>query len=301
MASLREWRRKIKSVKSTQQITRAMKMVAAARMRKAQQSILSSRPFAARMEKMVMDLSFAEKRARELSGRAGQVHPFFERSSSGHAGLLLIASDKGLCGGFNANLLREALGWLRKNSGKKIYAAVVGKKGANFLSRYFGGDPDFKIISQLVDIFPKAGFVHAELLGRALTECYEKAPLRSVTVIYNEFKSAVQQRVVSAEILPMLPPASADGGRVFQEFSFEPDRTQLIHSLLPRYFKAQLFRFLLESQAAELAARMNAMDAATKNADDLIETLTLRLNQTRQAIITREIAELVGGAEALAS
>ena len=107
--------------------------------------------------------------------------------------------------------------------------------------------------------------------------------------------------MVSPEILPNLPPASADGGRVFQEFSFEPDRTQLINSLLPRYFKAQLFRFLLESQAAELAARMNAMDAATKNADDLIETLTLRLNQTRQAIITREIAELVGGAEALAS
>ncbi|MBI4057537.1 MAG: F0F1 ATP synthase subunit gamma [Elusimicrobia bacterium] len=157
---------------------------------------------------------------------------------------------------------------------------------------------DLKVVGELVGIFPRVGFAQAEILGKAVLEAYAQQDLSGVTVIYGEFKSIAQQRVIQKMLLPLEPPAEKP---ILTDFSFEPDREQLLDTLLPRYIKAQLYRILLESQAAELAARMNAMEAASKNAGELISGLTLRLNRTRQAIITKEIAELVGGAEALAS
>ncbi len=297
MASLREIRRKIKSVKSTQQITKAMKMVAAARMRRAQGSILASRPFALKLEQAVSQLSRAQA-ATEAEGASAAYAAFFTPRSQGRPCLVLVTSDKGLCGAFNTNLIRAAIDWLRRQKGAPISMAVVGKKGRDFIHRLRDSHP--RLLAELSGIFPKVSFAHAELLGKPLLDAYLTGEISSVSVIYNEFKSVASQKVVEYPLLPVAPPAAA-GQEASVEFLFEPRREELLAALLPRAFKAQLYRILLESQAAELAARMNAMDSASKNAGELIGSLTLGLNRTRQGIITREIAELVGGAEALAS
>lgn len=293
MASLREIRRKIKSVRSTQQITRAMKMVSAARMRRAQGAILSSRPFAVRLEETVSELALLEA--------AGPSHPFFEQRPDERPGLLLVTGDRGLCGAFNAGLLRTAAAWLRARQGKPVAAVLVGRKGRDFVRRL--RDAGVESLTEVVGIFPKVAFKHAELAGEALCERFMDGRLTSVTAIYSEFKSVVVQRVVEQTLLPVPPrreTPSLEGLRAYG-FKFEPGRRELLAALLPRTVKAEIYRILLESQAAELAARMNAMDAATRNAGELIGHMTLELNRTRQAMITREIAELVGGAEALAS
>ena len=297
MASLREIRRKIKSVKSTQQITKAMKMVAAARMRRAQSSILSARPFAVKMEDMIRDLALVEIAAAKQEGREAQLHPFFQAREGRKVGLVLVTADKGLCGAFNGNLLRFTAGWLREHRDDEVTVFAVGRKGRDFLRRV----KTLTLASQMAGVFPKINFAHAELLGKEIIDAYVEKGLSRVVVVYNEFKSVVVQRIVVKDLLP-LPMPAADPTRVpiSEQFLFEPDQEGLLRALLPRYLKAQLYRILLESQAAELAARMNAMDAASKNAGELIGAMTLSMNRTRQAMITKEIAELVGGAEALA-
>jgi F-type H+-transporting ATPase subunit gamma len=298
MASLREIRRKIKSVKSTEQITKAMKMVAAARMRRSQQAILAARPFAAKMEGLVRGLAGLERDSDIAAGREIQIHEFFDVRKDGPVCLVLVTADKGLCGAFNSNLLRAAVDWLKAHQGKKVCLAVVGRRGRDFAHRLSGYD--FEILTELSGIFPKVSFAHAELLGQAVMDAYSRKGLSSVTLLYNEFKSVALQRLLSAPLLPIPAPESAAEGQL-PDYGFEPGRQELLGALLPRYVKAQLFRVLLESQAAELAARMNAMDAASKNAKELRQALILGANRQRQANITKELAELVGGAEALAS
>lgn len=297
MASLRDIRRNIKSVKSTQQITYAMKMVAAARIRKAQSAILSSRPFAVKMAQMIEDL---HQELVDGDIRKSAVYNLSApRPEAAAAGLVFITSDKGLCGAFNTNLIKAAIAWLRKNEKKKIYAFVAGKKARDFVRRL---KLDIEVVHESVGIFPRVGYVHAELLGKALLEAYGKYPIGSVTLIYNEFKSMMSQKVVETELLPLGKLEGAGGLRQagrFSNFLFEPEKTALLESLLPRYVKGQLYRFLLESQAAELSARMNAMESASKNASELIESLTLKLNRLRQSMITKELSEIVSGAEAL--
>jgi F-type H+-transporting ATPase subunit gamma len=301
MASLREIRRKIKSVKSTEQITKAMKMVAAARMRKSQLAIIAARPFAVKMEQMARDLAAIETGAVDAGQDDGPVvHSFFQQRTEGPVALVLVTGDKGLCGAFNSNLIKAAIEWLKQNEGKKVYVAAVGRKGRDFLHRLKGYD--FEVITELAGIFPKVNFTHAELLGSAAIEAYETKGLQSVTVIYNEFRSVAVQRLVTTKLLPIPAPQAAElKNTSVADYGFEPSRPELLAALLPRYVKAQLYRVMLESQASELAARMNAMDAASKNAKELRENLNLDLNRQRQGIITREIAELVGGAEALSS
>ena len=298
MASLRDIRRKIKSVKSTEQITKAMKMVAAARMRRSQAAILAARPFAVKMEELIRDLH-AVHRARDAEGECPEgVRDFFEAPAGGPAGLILITGDKGLCGAFNTTLMRAALDWTREQERRRRYLAVVGRKGRDFARRLRGSGCE--VLFEMAGIFPKVGFHHAEMLGKALIDAYREKGLARWDVVYNEFKSAAQQRLVRETFLPAArfdsddAPLSADCG-------FEPDYARLLQALLPRYIKAQLYRMLLESQAAELSARMNAMDAASKNAAELRESLDVAANRQRQAMITKEIAELVGGAEALAA
>ena len=298
MASLREIRRKIKSVKSTEQITKAMKMVAAARMRRSQSQILASRPFAVRMEALVKDLAALEVRADIEAGRDVRVHPFFDQRGEGHEALIIVTADKGLCGAFNSNLIRAAIDWLKPRSAQKTYSALVGRKGRDFAQRVRGFD--FEVLIELAGIFPKVNFTHAEILGKAVIDAYEGQGLSRVTAIYNELKSVAVQKLVTTQLLPIPTPVAADE-KTLADYGFEPERQELLCALLPRYVKAQLYRILLESQASELAARMNAMDSASKNAKELREDLNLSLNRQRQAIITKEIAELVGGAEALAA
>jgi len=298
MASLRDIRKHISSVKSIKQITYAMKMVAAARIKRAQSSILASRPFAVEMDRLIADL-YAELGEQDLEGtRASEL--FRERPAGGPLCLVLVTADKGLCGSFNTNLLKAAAGWLKENRGRKIYALAVGRKGRDFLRRLKG--LDLEIVHELVGVFPKAGYVHAQLLADAALKLYGEKPVESVTLIYNEFKSLLAQRIVTDRLLPLkmhiAQNASVDGRRS-GDFAFEPVKAELLGALLPRHIGAQLYRMLLESQAAELAARMSAMEAASKNASELIEDLTLKMNKTRQTMITTELNEIVSGSEAL--
>jgi F-type H+-transporting ATPase subunit gamma len=297
MASLRDIRKHIASVKSIKQITYAMKMVAAARIKRAQSSILASRPFAVEMDRLIGDL-YCELGEDDLAGtRAREL--FCERPAGGPLCLVLVTADKGLCGSFNTNLLKAAAGWLKVHRGRKICAVAVGRKGRDFLKRLKG--LDLELVHEMVGIFPKAGYVHAQLLTDAVLKLYGERPVERVTLIYNEFKSMVTQKIVTDQLLPIKGHILACGakGGLSADFGFEPRKAELLSALLPRHLGAQLYRTLLESQAAELAARMSAMEAASKNASELIDGLTLKMNKTRQAMITTELNEIVSGAEAL--
>ncbi len=300
MASLRDIRKHISSVKSIKQITYAMKMVAAARIKRAQGAILASRPFAAEMDRLIADL-YRELGDEDLAGTPARML-FEERPADGSVCLVLVTADKGLCGSFNTNLLKAAAAWIRENRGRKIYVVAVGRKGRDFLRRLKGLDMEF--VHELVGIFPKAGYVHAQLLSEAILKLYSGRPVANVTLIYNEFKSMMAQQIVTDQLLPLkkhiLENGSAARGRT-DDFSFEPRKDALLDALLPRHIGAQLYRTLLESQAAELAARMSAMEAASKNAAEIIEDLTLKMNKTRQTMITTELNEIVSGSEALNS
>ncbi len=298
MASLREYRKKIKTIKSTQQITKAMKMVAAARLRKAQSRIISARPFAWKMRDLLMD----------LSGKLGTVplgtvpnfpHPLLQTNKSNKIAILMVTADKGLCGSFNTNIVRKTLEVIQEKKEKEILFLAVGRKGRDFFKR-----SNYPITNEYVNIFNQLSYTHAEIIGQDLIKLYLDKKLSEVLVVYNEFKTVMQQKLTVERLLPIGKLGTVPLGTVpnFQDnvdFIYEPPREKLLDALLPRYIKSQIFRILLESFAAELGARMSAMDSATKNAKELIDLLVLKLNRTRQAMITREIAELVGGAEAL--
>lgn len=290
MPSLREYRKKIKSVKSTQQITKAMKMVAAARLRKAQSRILSARPFAIKMHDLLTDLA-----GRVITDELDSPppHPLLQSFPSNKVAVLLVTADKGLCGSFNTNLIKKASEVLRENEGKEIKFFIVGRKGRDFFKRL-----GYPLVNEYVNIFNALSYTHAEIIGKDLIEIFLKEQLAEVLLIYNEFKSVIQQRLIVERLLPVARPAKLLAEQKI-EFLYEPEKAKLLDALLWRCIKSQIFRVLLESAAAELGARMSAMDSATKNAGELIDHMTLKLNRTRQAMITREIAELVGGAEAL--
>ncbi|MEQ1917883.1 MAG: ATP synthase F1 subunit gamma [Elusimicrobiota bacterium] len=299
MASLRELRSKIKSTKSTEQITKAMKMVAAARMRKSQLAILAARPFAAKMERMVRELALLEVRSDAAAKQAVQIHPFFDKRAEGPELLVLVTGDKGLCGAFNSNVIRASLEWFRQRRDQKTYCIAVGRKGRDVVQRIKG--QQIETAFELVGIFPKITFTHADLLGQAVLDAYLDKGVSKVTVLYNEFKSVATQRLLTVAVLPIPVPETGGEAALLPDYGFEPGRQELLGALLPRHIKAQFYRILLESQAAELASRMNAMDSASKNAKEMREGYVLDANRTRQAMITKEIAELVGGAEALAA
>jgi F-type H+-transporting ATPase subunit gamma len=286
MASLREIRRKIKSVKSTQQITKAMKMVAASRLRRAQARILSARPFANKMEEMMRHLLFRVEQDKP--------HRLFVPGAGTKRALLLMTSDKGLCGGFNANLIRQALSYIRQYGIQNTDLFIVGKKGRDYFTRMRA-----PVSKEYLDIANNVSFAHAEIIAHDLMETFFAGSYAAVDMIYNEFKSVIQQKIVVKQLLPLVPSPSRGEEVTYPDYIFEPGKTAILESIIPRFIKAQLYRVLLESAAAELGARMSAMENATNNASDLIGTLTLTLNRTRQAAITKEILEVVSGAEAL--
>ena len=288
MASLRELRRKVKSVKSTQQITKAMKLVSAARLNRAQERILSARPFADKLELLLQELSYLIHANVETTL---EKHPLLRERTGKRMDVVLVTSDRGLCGGFNANLIRRALLFLRDHQDSDIHLWLIGKKGRDYFRRF-----SKRIEKEFVGLFQRLSFAQAELIGTDLIETFLKTDTREICFIYNEFKSRLKQELV---IKPLLPIRQMPGIQPRLDFIYEPDRAELLEELLPRYVKGQIFRILLESQAAELAARMTAMDNATNNAKELISSLTLTMNKVRQAGITKEIAEIVGGAEAL--
>jgi F-type H+-transporting ATPase subunit gamma len=280
VASLRELRRKVKSIKSTQQITKAMKLVAAARLTKAQERIVSARPFANKLETLLHALA-------QLKAE----HPFFKKRESNRLDLVLITADRGLCGGFNANLIRKTLHFLKDNEARDIHFWIVGRKGRDFFRRF-----SKKFEKEYIGIFQNLSFKQADLLGDDIMSAFLNSDSSEVIFIYNEFKSRIQQKLTVKTLLPIAPFEEVQPA---QDFIYEPSKEEILTGLLPRYIKAQIYRILLESQAAELAARMSAMESATNNARDLIYSLTLTMNKVRQAAITKEISEIVGGAEAL--
>lgn len=301
MESLRDIRQNIKAIKSTQQIMQTMKMISNARIRRAQDAMTAARPFAKKMYQMVDDLKQdilampqPDDAAESWAGR------FFINKTGNpkEVGLLVITGDKGLAGSFNAVILRSALHFLKANQDKEVFVFAVGKKGRDFLARL--KMPNLHLVYESVGIFPKVSYAHAELLGEAVLKTYFEQNLGSVTLIYNDFKSLASQNLVEQKFLPFHFEAT-ENKKDESDFLFEPGMLEIFKLLVPRLVKANMYRMLLESQAANLAATMNAMDAASKNAGELVAALGVKLNKVRQASITNEILDIVNGAEALNS
>ena len=289
MPSLLDLRRRIRAVKSTQQITKAMKAISASRLRRAQDAMTGARPFAAQMERV-------------LGGLATQVdtsaHPLLarrdEEAEAAPTLLVVVTADKGLCGSFNTNVIKTAGHVVVERGGPGLSLGLVGRKGRDFFRRR-GSDVRF----ELVNIFTALKYAHAQAIAREAIAAYTKGEVGSVRVVYNEFTSVMQQRVVVNEVLPIAPIATvAPDGEQPPDYLYEPEPAAIFDSLIPRYVEVQFYRALLESAAAEHAARLMAMEAATNNASEMIDDLTLYMNKVRQAKITGEIIEIVSGAEA---
>jgi F-type H+-transporting ATPase subunit gamma len=288
MASLQSLRRKIASVKNTQKITKAMKMVAAAKLKRAQDRILAARPYAVRMREILERVSQRVDR---------NIHPLFHRRPAHKVEIVAISSDRGLCGAFNANVLRRAVQVLEEHKarGAQVSVSVVGRKGLDFFRRR-----EWPIRAQWPGVFDRLTFEHAKDLGQDVIEHYTKGTFDELYVVSNDFKSVMQQEVLVRKALPIdlrdapeSPQAIQGGG-----YLYEPNEEEIFAGL-PEVVYILAYRILLESAAAEQAARMTAMDGATRNAGELIDKITLFYNKTRQAGITKELMDIVGGAEAL--
>lgn len=295
MPNLLDIRRRIKSVKNTQQITKAMKMVSAAKLRRAQDRVVAARPFANKMAEVLGELA---KRTDEDFH-----HPLLDYRGDQRYLLVLITADKGLCGGFNTNLTKAAQAFMRENAGKQIEIVAVGRKGRDFFRNRHA-----TISSEYLGLTGKGRVDLSEALevARAIVEQYtEDTSIDKVYIVYNEFKSVLSQRVVLEQLLPVARPKQEEPEAKSQQpvtlidYVYEQPPDEMFGQLLPRLIETQIFRALLESVASEQGARMTAMDSASKNASELIETLTLNMNRIRQAAITNEIIEVVSGAAAL--
>jgi F-type H+-transporting ATPase subunit gamma len=293
MPSLKDLRVRINSVKSTQKITSAMKMVAAAKLRRAQERAEAARPFAQRMERMMASLA---------SGMAGQegAPPLLAGTGRQDTHLVVVmTSYRGLCGGFNSSIVREARKVIRalESENRKVRIFCIGRKGRDQLKRDMGE----KIVGFIDEIGrPRLRYDEAVAVAEKILAMFEAGEFDVATVVYNRFKSAMTQIVTAQQIIPLPPPREEDmpdlGGAVYE---YEPDEQEILADLLPRNIAVQLFRALLENAASEEGARMTAMDSATRNAGDMINRLTINYNRTRQAAITKELIEIISGAEAL--
>ncbi|HKQ98634.1 MAG TPA: ATP synthase F1 subunit gamma [Candidatus Polarisedimenticolia bacterium] len=293
MANVRDFRTRIRSVKSTQQITRAMYLVSAAKMRRSQERIVAARPYARKMLDVMSSLAARADAA---------AHPLLARRNEGRVVVIVLTADKGLCGAFNTNILNHARTFLDGLAGKKTQVDVVGKKGRDWFKRRA-----YTVRRVDVDIFKTLGPQHAITIGEAVVGPFVAEEIDAAYLVYNEFKSVIQQRVVVEPLLPIplsifesMQAGTGDGNRTPPEdYIYEPSAKAIFDRLLRRHVGTMIYRALLESAAAEQGARMTAMDNATRNARDMIDSLTLKMNKIRQASITKEILEVVSGAEAL--
>src|SRR5579864_4620343 len=286
MPSLIDIRRRIRSVRNTQQITKAMKMVSAAKLRRAQDRVIAARPYASLIRKVLAKLAVAV----EADERAAE-NPLLARRPEGHVLLVLFSSDKGLAGAFNANLIKAAQKFMEEHRGAEIEIETIGRKGRDFFRKRGA-----RIVAEHIGILGKPTFEDAAEIARKAIERFRSGELDAVYLLNNEFKSMVSQRLSVARLLPVQIPPNAE----VVDYIFEQPPNQMLESLLPRYVETEVYRSMLETGAAEHAARMMAMEAATSNANEMIETLTLYMNRVRQASITKEIIEVVSGASAAA-
>ena len=287
MATLLDFRRRIRSVKNTQQITRAMKFVAAARLRRAQEAAIAARPYARELARMLRSI---------MSRIAEPQHPLLARRPEERILTLVLTGERGLAGAFNANILRKALDFFRANKGKKISAIPVGKKGRDALKK-----AGFNLIAEYVNVLARVDFGRAREIAALVTDLYAKEEIDSVYIVFSEFKTVMTSNLVVTKLLPIEAvqadeESSAERATSQIDYIYEQPADQLLDKLLPRYVETQVLRAMLESSAAEHGARMTAMESATKNAGDVIDALTLHMNKVRQAAITKEIIEIVSGA-----
>jgi F-type H+-transporting ATPase subunit gamma len=284
MAKTRDIKRRIRSIRNTQQLTRAMKMVSAAKLRRAQERIVRARPYAGRMLEVLRSLA---SRARP------ELHPLLAVRPEERIEVLILSGDKGMCGSFNSNIMKRAFSFLEALEGREVLLQPVGRKGRDLLRRR-----KMAIRTERVDVFRDLEYPVAAEIAMELMDRYANEELDAVYLVYNEFKSAIAQKPVVERLLP-IERETVEQGEVLEDYIYEPSAQALFDRLLPRHVEVQVYRALLESAAAEQAARMTAMDAATNNAGELIDSLTLYMNRVRQASITTEIIEIVSGAEAL--
>lgn len=285
MATLRDIKRRIHSVRSTQQITKAMKMVAAAKLRKAQERLLKARPYAYRLGQLLAHVAAKEDRS---------LHPLLAEREPKRVCVVIVTADRGLCGSFNANIIRRAKTEIDfYDNETKANLITIGKKGFEHFSKR-----GYDIIENYMKFFDELEFEHAVDISSLIQDMYQTKELDRVFVVYNEFKSAAVQRVIVEQLLP-IQPQLPEIEKYPVDYLYEPSAGRIIDEICPKNLNIQIWRILLESYAAEQGARMVAMDAATDNAQEMIHDLTLYYNKVRQANITKEIAEIVGGAEAL--
>jgi F-type H+-transporting ATPase subunit gamma len=294
MPNLKDLKIRINSVKSTQKITSAMKMVAAAKLRRAQEQAEAARPYAERMERVLGSL------AASMAGNDG-APPLLAGTGKDQVHLVVVmTSDRGLCGGFNGTIVRGSRKFIRdlKLAGKKVKIICIGRKGADQLRREFAGD----IVANIVDVGkPRLSFDSAEAVAARIRDMFEAGEFDVCTLIYNKFKSAISQIVTYQQLIPFAGGGAANENADTQlaQYEYEPDEGAILADLLPRNIGMQVYRALLENAASEQGARMTAMDNATRNAGDMIGKLTITYNRTRQANITKELIEIISGAEAV--
>jgi F-type H+-transporting ATPase subunit gamma len=291
MASLLDIRRRIRAVKSTQQITKAMKMVAASKLRRAQERIQHARPYAIQMERVLESLATRVDPA---------AHPLLDQRETPRAGgrvlLFVITADRGLCGSFNTNVIKAAGTFITENPGRQVALGLVGRRGRDFFGRR-----GFEVLYERVNLFAHLRFEEAQAIAKRASEAFTGGEVDRVLLVYNEFRSVLQQRVAVEQLLPIarMDHTPEAPGTPVVDYLYEPAPEELFAHLIPNHVEVQVYRALLESNAAFFAAQMTAMDAATRNSGEMIENLTLYMNKVRQAAITREIIEVVSGAQAL--
>ena len=281
MANARDIKRRIKSVKSTQQITKAMKMVSASKLRKSQTAVQAVRPFTHKIEAIIRDI-----------GSSGAAHPYLQAREVKKVCYLVIGADRGQCGGFNVNLHRFLDSQLQQQH-HPACLVVLGRKAREYCRTH-----NYDVLKKYTEIGDTPNYCQAQELSRILTEGYEHGEYDEIYMVYNEFKSAMHQFPTSKKLLPVEAPA-AEENAVASEFIYEPSGAEILDVVVPQYVEIDIYCALQEAKASEHGARMTAMSAATDNAGDMIDRLTLSLNRTRQAAITTEISEIVGGAAAL--
>jgi F-type H+-transporting ATPase subunit gamma len=289
LATLRDIQRRIRSVQSTQKITRAMKLVAAAKLRRAQERIVSARPYAAKMAELLGNL---------VSGSDEAVHPLLEQREGPRRQIVIITADKGLAGAFNSNIIRRSLDLIRESSAADLTLVVVGRKARDFYRRR-----PYTVKRDLIGFWDRLAYSHACELADFFMEQYLSGEVDEVWLLYNEFRSVAVQRPVRMQLLPIPRTEAHAGGEpspsMTVDYIYEPGPEEILGELLPRHVRMQVYRALMESAAGEHGARMTAMEAATANAKEMIEVLTIQYNKARQEKITKELLDIVGGAEAL--
>jgi F-type H+-transporting ATPase subunit gamma len=320
MPSLKAIRKRISSVQSTQKITRAMKMVAGAKLNRAQQRIVELRPYAVKTQQVLSSITVEPVRASEapaaeqgsgaelLEGAYAEVgwgdqpaHPLLVGRPEKRVLLVVLTSDRGLCGAFNTNINKRAEREWRERAaaGQEPKLVVIGRKGKDYMSRRSA-----PVLEHLPSVWDKIDLEAAQRVGKAILAPFDRKEVDAIYLVYNEFKSAMSQQVVVERLLPVSPPTDAqptqaDAAGGADEFIYEPNKPVLLERLVPMYVDVSILRALYESQASFFGAQMTAMDAATKNAKEMITALTLQYNKARQAAITKELMEIIGGSEAL--